>query len=422
MDDLETLKKRYAELIARMGINLQPEQCVLISAEIIVRDFVVLLVEACYAAGAKYVQVQWGEPKTGHVRLSQAAESSLDYVPAFEVQRFEQMAEERWARIALTSEEFPDIMSDVDAGRIRKASSARSRALKTYVNAQMSNQFQWCVVAVPTPNWAAKIYPDQPVDTAVSKLWAVVLKMVRADAPDPVAAWRAHDLRLKQIAAYLAKHEVRAVHFLDTALATDGRPATDLRVGLTDAPLWVGGSGKSQTGIDFMANMPTEEVFCTPHRMKAEGWVRTSKTIFPLAREVRGAYFRFEQGICIEASADFGGEVLQQFLEIPGARQLGEVALVDVRSPVNETGLVFFDGLFDENAACHIAFGKAYTECVAGADAMSPEEQLAFGLNESDAHDDFMIGTPTMRVTGTTRDGREVAILRDGQFVAEIFA
>jgi aminopeptidase len=422
MQDLETLKRRYAELIVKIGVNLQPGQCVMLSAEIIVRDFVVLLVDACYQAGAKFVAVQWLEPKTAHSRLRHAAEADLEYVPEFDVARLTQQADERWARIALTSEEFPDIMSDIDPKRIGKMQSARGRAFKHYSNMQMSNQFQWCVVAAPTANWAAKVFPGMPAEAAIDKLWGVVLQMVRADLPDPVAAWRAHDTRLKQISAFMARNEVRAIRYLDTALSIDGRPMTDLAIGLTDAPLWVGGSSHAKNGAEFMANMPTEEIFCTPHRLKADGWVRTSKAIFPLSREVRGAYFRFENGVCVDASADYGADALKTFLEIPGTRHLGEVALVDVRSPVNQTGLVFFDGLFDENAVCHIAFGKAYSECVAGADAMTPEEQLAFGLNESDAHDDFMIGTPTMSVIATTREGREIMIMRNGQFVDEIFA
>lgn len=422
MQDLETLKRRYAELIVKIGVNLQPGQCVLLSAEIVVRDFVVLLVDACYQAGAKYVMVQWLEPKTAHSRLQHATEGDLEYVPTFEVARLTQQADERWARIALTSEEFPDIMSDIDPQRISKLQAARGRAFKHYANAQMSNQFQWCVVAAPTANWAAKVFPGVPTDAAIEQLWGVVLKMVRADLPDPVAAWRTHDARLKQISAFMARNEVRGIRYLDTALATDGRPMTDLTIGLTDAPLWVGGSSRAKNGAEFMANMPTEEVFCTPHRLKAEGWVRTSKAIFPLSREVRGAYFRFENGVCVDATADYGADALKTFLEIPGANYLGEVALVDVRSPVNQSKLVFFDGLFDENAVCHVAFGKAYSECVAGADAMSADEQLAYGLNESDAHDDFMIGTPTMNVIATTRDGRELMIMRNGQFVDEIFA
>lgn len=422
MQDLETLKQRYAELIVKIGVNLQPDQCVLLSAEIVVRDFVVRLVDECYRAGAKFVMVQWLEPKTAHSRLQHAAEADLDYVPSFEVARLTQQADERWARIALTSEEFPDIMSDIDPKRIGKLQSARGRAFKHYANAHMSNQFQWCVVAVPTANWAAKVFPNTPVDAAVDKLWDVVLRMVRADQPDPVAAWREHDERLKRISAFMARNEVRAIRYLDTALTPDGRPMTDLRVGLTDAPLWVGGSSNAKNGAEFMANMPTEEVFCTPHRLKADGWVRTSKAIFPLAREVRGAYFKFENGVCVEATADYGADALQTFLDIPGTRHLGEVALVDVRSPVNQTGLVFFDDLFDENAVCHIAFGKAYTECVDGADVMSADQQLAFGLNESDAHEDFMIGTPTMNVIATTRDGRELTIMRNGQFADDIFA
>jgi aminopeptidase len=422
MSEFASLQLRYAELVVRFGVNLQPGQCVLISAEIVARDFVAQLVEAAYVAGAKYVHVQWGEPKTARARYLHAADDTLEYFPDYEITRFKQYADETWARIALTSEEFPGIYDDVDPKRMMRVNSNRSRAIKFYSHAQMSNRLPWCVIAIPTVNWAKKVFPGVPEPEAVDKLWGLVLHMVRADLPDPVAAWRAHDARLKKISAFMARERIRGIRYLDPTPAADGKASTDLTIGLTDAPLWVGGSSLTKGGVEFMANMPTEEVFCTPHSHKAAGWVRTSKPIFPLQREVLGAYFRFENGVCVEARAESGQDVLDTFLDIPGARRLGEVSLVDVRSPVNQTGLVFYDGLFDENAVCHIAFGKAYPECVEGADAMSPEALIAFGANESDTHSDFMIGTPAMHVDGIRADGSTVAIMRDGQFLDALFA
>ncbi len=421
MTTLNDLQRRYADLIARFGANVQPGQNVLISAEIVGRDFVDLVLQACYQAGAGYVQIGWVDPKTQHSRVMLSSEASIDYIPDYEVARHNQMADERWARIAITGEEFPDINNDLDPKRLGRMRSARAQKFRRYIDAQMSNQMQWTVVAMPTENWARKVFPDLPVDQAVNRLWEIVLRAVRVDADDPVATWRAHERTLKQVAEYMAKHAVRAIRYFDPNPAADGKPSTDLTVGLTDAPLWVGGGAETPAGVPFMANMPTEEVFCTPHNQKAEGWVRTSKPLFPLGREVNDAYFRFENGLCVEARAAKGEDVLNSFLEIKGARRLGEVSLVDVRSPINQEGVVFYDTLFDENAACHIAFGKAYSECVAGADAMTPEQQEAFGMNHSDAHEDFMIGTPTMRVTGICADGRVIDVMREGKFVDAIY-
>lgn len=420
--DLEHLQRTYAELIVRFGVNLQPKQSVLISAEIVARDFVVLLSDACYAAGARYVHIQWLESRTARSRLLHIADEDVEYLPEYEVTRFDQYVDERWARIAVTGEEFPSILADVDPQRIGRAASARSLKIKRYVDAQMSNRIAWTVVAHPTVNWAQKVFPQLDAADAVHRLWSLILKMVRADLPDPVHAWSEHDARLKKICAFMARHAVRAVRYFDPTPAADGKPSTDLTVGLNDAPIWIAGSSVTPEGVPFMANMPTEEAFCSPHRLKADGWVRTSKPIFPLSREVRNAYFRFEAGQCVEARAESGEDALLQFLEIPGARRLGEVSLVDVRSPVNQTGLVFFDTLFDENACCHIAFGRAYSECAAGASDMSPEQREAIGLNEAQTHEDFMIGTPTMDVFGIRADGSVVTVMKSGMFVDEIFA
>jgi aminopeptidase len=422
LTDLEQLQRAYAELVVRLGVNLQPDQCVLISAEIIARDFVVLLSDACYGAGAKYVHIQWSEPKTARSRMRNIADEHVEYLPEYEVQRFEQYVRERWARIAVTGEEFPDILEDVDPQRMRRAVAGRSQKIKAYVDAQMSNRIQWTVVAHPTLNWARKVFPDLDAADALQRLWRVVLQMVRADLPDPLQAWTEHEGRLKRVCAYMAQHAVRTIRYFDPTPAADGRPSTDLTIGLNDAPIWMAGSSHTPEGIWFLPNMPTEEAFCSPHRMKADGWVRTSKPFFPFGREVSNAYFRFEAGECVEAHAERGDDALQNFLEIPGARRLGEVSLVDVRSPVNQVGIVFHETLFDENACCHIALGRAYTECAAGAAEMSAEQREAMGLNESHTHEDFMIGTPTMDVFGVCADGSTVQLMKAGMFVDEIFA
>ena len=419
---MELLKRRYAELVVGVGVNVQPGQRVLISAEVVARDFVTLLMDACYAAGSPFVAVQWREPLTARSRLLHAPDEHVAEVPDYEVARFRQMADEGWARIAITTSEFPDLLDDVDPGRMMRQRAALAERLDFYVEAQMSNQLPWCVVATPSPGWAAKVFPDLDAAEGVARLWDLILKMVRADRDDPVAAWREHAAGLQAIGTWMGERRIRAIRYHDATPAADGVASTDLTVGLTDAPRWLGGSSSTQAGIAFMANMPTEEVFCTPHNARVDGWVRTSKPVFVMEREIRGAIFRFRDGELVEAHAEHGDDVLQRFLEIPGARRLGEVSLVDVRSPVNQTGVVFRNTLFDENAVCHIAFGKAYAECVEGVQTMSSAEREAFGVNESDTHEDFMIGTPTMDVDGIDADGETVPIMRAGRFVDEVLA
>jgi len=414
---LDDHKKRYAELLIKLGVNLQAGQCLWITTELAHREFARLAVEAAYAAGAKYVHVDWSDPVSNKYRFTLSTPENLEYVPEWQLALFRQMVDEAWARLVIAGEEYPNLMDDVDPVRMRRAAVARSQQLKFYAEAQMSNQIQWCVSAAPTANWAHKMFPSLPEQEAVQKLWEVILHTVRVDQPDPLQAWRDHGTRLNRIVDFLAASKIHAVRFFDRTLAADGKPSSDLTIGLTNAPVWIAAGSQTPAGVDFLPNMPTEEVFSTPHRMRIDGYVRTSKPGFPLGREVDKAFFRFEHGTLVEYKAEKGEEVLMQFFEIEGARYLGEVALVDVRSPINQCGVLFYNTLFDENAVCHIAFGKAYPDGMQGAVDMSDEQRAEAGINESFTHSDLMIGTPTMAVYGLHEDGSQVTIMEDGQFV-----
>lgn len=409
--------RRFAHLTIEMGLNLQPGQCVRLTAELAHRNFVQQLVSAAYQAGAPYVHVEWSDDMLLRTRLDYASSDSLDYFPDFEVARYRQMAEEKWARLAIVGPEYPDILDAVDPKRIRLVNQARSRKIKFYAQAQMANQFQWCLVAAATPAWAKKVYVDLPEEEAVAQLWQMILRSSRVDHPDPVAAWEQHDRQLQHLAAFMEKRQVRSIRYVDRTPGPDGKPRTDLKVGLTDRPVWVGGSSPTPDGIRFFANMPTEEIFSTPHRARVDGWLRTSKPTFPFGREVDNAWIKIEDGCVVDFSAEVGYDILEQFFEVPGARRLGEVALVDVRSPINQTGLLFHEILFDENAVCHVAFGEAYPEGMAGSEGLSAAELEAAGVNQSDTHLDVMIGTPAMDVLGTCADGSEVMVMRQGRFV-----
>jgi aminopeptidase len=418
--DLTTQLRAYADLIVRSGVNLQPGQALIVVAELAHREFARLLAETAYEAGARFVDIEWLDPLTSRIRFKHGSAESLDFVPEYEVPRAHEMLETGWARVRLTGTEYPDAFEDVDPALMRRAAVARISKLKFWQEAMMNNENSWCVAGAPTAAWAQKVFPDLDEDAAVERLWGLVLSATRADLPDPQQAWAGHDARLKQVAAFMDRHQVRAVRFLDETPGPDGRPATDLTIGLTTSPRWDGGSAVNAQGLPFYPNLPTEEVFTSPHRERTEGWVRTSKPGFPFDREVLNATFRFEKGEVVAWQAEKGQDALDQLFEIPGARRLGEVALVDVRSPINQSGLVFYDTLYDENAVCHIAFGRAYPEGVQGGSEMSREELDAMGLNASDTHEDLMIGTLAMQVTGTCADGSEVLIMRDGMFLPEV--
>lgn len=410
----------YADLLIRCGVNLQPGQALRIGAELEHVDFVRLVTAAAYRAGARYVHVDWTDTPTAKQRLLYSQPDYLAFLPAYEVTRHQEMVDDTWARLALTGDAHPDIFDDVDPMRIRQIGQVRAQKLRFYTQAQITNALPWCVAGVPTQAWAQKVFPDLAPEAALQQLWQTVLRTCRLDQPDPIAAWDEHNLTLKRIIDFLGKHQVRSVRFVDAVLGPDGQPHTDLTVALTDAPQWLGGGALTTGGLPFQPNMPTEEVFCTPHCARTEGWVRTSKPTFPLERRVENAYFRFVGGEVVDYHAETGQDALDQFFAIPGARRLGEVALVDVRSPVNQVNTTFYDILFDENAVCHVAFGEAYPEGMIGSAGMSPEELVAHGVNVADTHVDFMIGTPTMNLYGHCADGRELTLMENGQFTANV--
>ncbi len=416
----DVLQEKYAALLIKTALNVQQGQCLRIGAELAHRDFVLLLTNEAYKAGARYVHVDWDSGLLKASRASYGQADDLSYLPEYEVVRHTQMADEVWCRLALTGSEFPHIFDDVAPDKLRTISETRYQRLHYYVDAQMVNRFQWTVAGVPTEAWARQVFPGQSESEALKQLWALVLKSSRVDHADPVTAWDIHADRLQTAANFMHENRVQELHYFDPTSASDGKPSTDLTIGLPANALWLGGASTTQDGVRFFPNMPTEEIFSAPHSGKATGWTRLSKPATPFDKEVHGGWFQFEDGQVVDFGADSGMDVLEQFFDIPGTRRLGEVALVDVRSPINQAGVLFHDILFDENAACHIAFGSSYGECIEGGNQMSKEELEAAGLNQSLAHLDMMIGTSTMDITGVCADGSKVAIMKQGQFTSEI--
>lgn len=415
-NDLE----RYAEALVKSGLNLQAGQSLQIRAELEHAPLVRLVTEEAYRQGAMYVLVDWMHTPVDRARMKYSRAEFLDYFPEYEIGRHRQMLDEGWARLALVGSEFPDLLNDVDPNTMRTVTLTRSQKLKFYMQAMMANTMQWCVAAVPTRAWAAKVYPNLSQDEALAELWRQVLRMVRVDQADPVAAWEKHNATLRGVVDFLMHKKVRTLRFVDSVAGPDGKPATDLSIGLPERVQWLGAGAERTDGLPFLPNMPTEEVFTTPHNERTEGYMRLSRPAFPFQREVKDGYFRFEKGEVVEFDASEGREVLEQFFAMDGTRRLGEVALVDVRSPVNEANVVFYQILFDENAACHVAFGEAYPDGVIDGSKLSEEELRGQGVNKADAHLDVMIGTSTMQLTGICADGSEVVIMERGQFVPAI--
>jgi aminopeptidase len=389
--------RRYAELAVRVGANLQPGQDLAIEADVEDAPFVRALTRAGYEAGARIVEVAYTDQHVTHTAVELGPEESLGFVSEWQLQRLRSLAEREGARIAVRSVPFPELMDDLDSARLGKAQNNAFRELAS--RQHTTGTVAWTLVGHPTPGWAKRVFGEPDVE----RLWEAVAHCIRLDEPDPVAAWEAHVQRLLGRATALNERRFDALHYTG--------PGTDLRVGLLPGSRWMSGGGTTVFGQWHVANIPTEEVFTTPDPTRTEGTVRSTRPLTMAGSVIKGLELRFEGGSIVDARADTGLELVEAQLERDtGARRLGEVALVDRESRVGQTGLVFFDTLYDENATCHFAYGRGFADCVEGGDGKSLTE---LGVNDSAVHTDFMIGGPEVAVDGIAADGTRVPILRD---------
>lgn len=399
--------EKLADLAIRVGLNLERGQEVIATAPIEAVDFVRLLAEKAYAHGASLFTVLYGDNLLSRKRLSLAPEEGLDKAPAWLYEGMAKAFREGAARLAVSGND-PRALEGLPPERIGRTQQAQSRAYKPALEAITEFVTNWTLVPFAHPGWARAVFPDLPEEEAVAKLWQAIFQATRVDGPDPVAAWEAHNRSLHQKVAFLNAKRFAALHFQG--------PGTDLTVGLAEGHLWQGGATPTQKGRICNPNLPTEEVFTAPHRERVEGVVRSTRPLALGGQLVEGLWARFERGYAVEVGAEKGQEVLLKVLATDeGARRLGEVALVPADNPIAQTGLVFLDTLFDENAASHIAFGQAYAENLEG--RPTGEEFRRRGANESLVHIDWMIGSREMQVDGILQDGTRVPLMREGLWV-----
>lgn len=404
----KTILREYAKLLARKGANVQKNQEVMIFAELDQPEFVKILVEECYKAGASKVSVEWSyQPLTKlHVRYQK--EKVLSKVEEWEIEKIKHRVKVLPALIYLESED-PDGLKGVNLKKMAKCSGIRRGIFKPYRD-EMDNKYQWCIAAVAGKAWAKKVFPGLRASVAEEKLWEAILHTARAEG-DGIRNWEEHNRDLKQRYEYLNSLGISELHYKSSN-------GTDLKVGLLKESRFMGGADLLlNSDVEYNANIPSEEVFTAPDRNRAEGIVHASMPLSYQGALIENFWFRVEGGKIVEAHAEKGEELLNSILDTDeGARYFGECALVPFDSPIRNTGILFYNTLFDENAACHIAFGEGYSSCIEGFENRSLEEMREMGLNDSIVHVDFMIGTEDLSITATTFDGKKVKIFENGNW------
>ena len=400
---------RYCEVVLA-GLNIQAGQKLFISGESCHWPVINTIAAHAYRRGIEYVEVRAHSPGLGRSRLENSREECLDYQPETIRAMQRVLVRGKWARLAISSVEDPDILQGIDGGRNIRMQRALRGAQEEYKQAVMSDVFNWTVCAVPTAGWAAKVFGGKPSGRLERKLWDELAPIYRLDRDDPAGAWREHCLGLSRRAARLNKLVIKELHF------HAGEEPT-LRVGLHAKALWKGGYSQSSTDIEFIPNLPTEEVFTTPDFRLTTGRVRLTRPAMIFDRSVEGVELEFKAGKVVRFSAEKNQDVLEGLLKSDeGAEQLGEIALVDSSSPIFKSGRIFQNILLDENAACHFAFGGAYPSCLQNGVGMSPAERRDHGINQSVIHTDVMIGSNDLNVDALTYSGKQLPLLVRGKF------
>ncbi len=403
----KSVLKQYARLIARTGANVQKGQSVLIVAGLDQPEFIELLAAECYRAGASEVEVEWRHQPLTRLAVRYKSAKKLGEVKAWEEEKQKWQAENLPARIVVLSED-PDGLTGINQAKYAKGMQARYQKLRPYIDAR-ENREQWCIAAVPGVKWAKKVFPELPKGRAVEKLWEVILSCSRALEGDPEENWRLHNLELKARADRLNAMGLVSLEYRSAN-------GTDLKVGLIPEALFLGGAERCPAnGVLYDPNLPSEELFITPKAGSAEGIVHATMPLVFQGILIEDFWLRFEGGKVTELHAEKNEEALRTLVSMDeGAAMLGECALVPYASPIRESGILFYNTLFDENAACHLALGRGYSSNIRDYENYSLEELRAMGVNDSMVHEDFMIGSEDLSITGVTAAGERVAIFRDG--------
>lgn len=401
----KTVMRSYAKLIVRVGANVQKDQEVRVFASLDQPEFIKMLAEECYKAGASRVTVDWNYPELTKLSARYMKLRDLSETREWEKARMQDMVDHLPVRIFIESED-PDGLRGINP-KYFKAFAARIKISKPYRDA-IDNKHQWCIAAVPGEAWAKKVHPELSKRAAVEQLWKDILYTARADGEDPIADWEEHNRDLKARSKYLNDLHLRELRY-------HSANGTDFKVGLIPTAEFHAGRDKTMQGVVYDPNMPTEEVFTSPDRRTAEGIVYATKPLSYQGQLIENFSVRFEKGRAVEVKAEKGQNVLEQIISMDeGCHYLGECALVPKESPIHQSGLLFYNTLFDENAACHLALGFGFDECVKGFENMTKEELYEIGVNDAGNHTDFMIGSDDLSIDGVDEHGNVHPIFRNG--------
>ncbi len=399
--------KNYSDLVIEMGVNLQKDQGLIIACPIEKAEIAHAIARSAYEHGAKIVRVRWGDEIIDRLTYDNAQIDTLKEVPKWMIMERNYISEKGFCYIAISAEN-PNAFKGVPAEKLSAVSISRSKAFKNFSDCVMANDIRWCVISVPTEEWAKQVFPAS--DNAVEELSEAIEKTMRLDLPDPLSAWKEHIACLDKRAKFLNDKNFKELRFTSSN-------GTNLTVGLASEHLWLSAKEKAKDGVEFIANMPTEEVFTAPHYERVNGVVKSAMPLIYNGQTIDEFTLTFKEGKVVDYDAKLGYDALKHLLKTDkGILSIGEVALIGKNSPIAKSKILFYNTLFDENASCHLALGKAYPTTIKGGDKLTVKELKEKGANDSIEHVDFMIGTEDMNIVGVDFNGGQTLIFANGDW------
>lgn len=409
MEQFDEQLMKYAEITVQIGLNIQKGQTLFVNAPLEAVDYVRAVTKQAYEVGAKHVYVEWHDEQLELLKYLHAPEEAFTEFPKWRVQQADQLVEEGAAFLSVYASD-PDLLQEADPKRVATNQKTRLTALAKMREYIQNMRISWLIVSIPTKAWAAKVFPQMTPEQQIDKLWEYIFKTTRVDLEDPVDAWKQHIQALQKRAAFLNEHNFRKLHYQ--------APGTDLTIEFPEGHIWISAESTNDQGVMFVPNMPTEEVFTMPKRDGVNGTVQSTMPLHYNGVLVEELSVTFEKGRIIDFSAKQGYEAIKGLVDTDeGSHYLGEVALVPHDSPISNLNTLFFNTLFDENAACHVAIGSAYPVCIKNGTEMDESELARHGVNQSVEHVDFMIGSKDLDIDGQTASGEWIPVFRNGNWV-----